>query len=706
MDINLNGFSESGNSPRIDHRGGFGTVAQGAEAPSSAAGTSASGRSAFAVDFDPNRPTMGAYAEKKRSMQEIMDQAGAVDTKNLHNYMNLMANTVSAEDFARAAEEGYDFSEVEPEEAVTILDHIKAAVALSGQEIVGFTDGLSTNQLTQITGSAGMAEAIRSEFARQDLPVTEANVRDVSEAADRLMELPPLSDGAVQYLTENAMTPTIDNLYLAQHSGAGAHRAARGYYAQETGGYYAQTAQETDWEQIAPQAEAVIEDAGYRTAAEKQRMAEEQAKWMVTAGVPLTAANLTQVMELRGLQLPSSMEAAVATATAARASGRPAASGEPGVTESDVRRAARYQEELNNVTDAAVEKVVRNGRPLTLKQLREAERESGNEAGQSGQQEATPEAMEAELLRARKQIEEARLSMSVEANLRLMEWGVKIDTTPMAELIDQLNRAITQIERGLFGTQAAQTADGSPVVETTPAASQGVQEEQQNGRLELFRTSMQRIGALADGPAAVSGAIAGFEMELTLEEIVRTSENVEKRLQAAGTAYESLMTAPRADLGDSIRKAFRNVDDILTDLGFELNDENRRAVRIMGYNHMAMTAEHIEAVRTADRRLTATVGELKPAAVLQLIRDGQDPMGMTLDELRQELSDRQQEENRSEEKYARFLYKLEQNDEITPEERESYIGIYRLFHNLKQTDDAAIGALLRTGAELTIGNLL
>ncbi|MBQ7679609.1 MAG: hypothetical protein IJT34_07150, partial [Butyrivibrio sp.] len=45
-------------------------------------------------------------------------------------------------------------------------------------------------------------------------------------------------------------------------------------------------------------------------------------------------------------------------------------------------------------------------------------------------------------------------------------------------------------------------------------------------------------------------------------------------------------------------------------------------------------------------------------------------------------------------------------DEITPKERESYIGIYRLFHNLKQTDDAAIGALLRTGAELTIGNLL
>ena len=33
------------------------------------------------------------------------------------------------------------------------------------------------------------------------------------------------------------------------------------------------------------------------------------------------------------------------------------------------------------------------------------------------------------------------------------------------------------------------------------------------------------------------------------------------------------MTAPRADLGDSIQKAFRNVDDILNDLDMELTDE-------------------------------------------------------------------------------------------------------------------------------------
>ena len=33
-------------------------------------------------------------------------------------------------------------------------------------------------------------------------------------------------------------------------------------------------------------------------------------------------------------------------------------------------------------------------------------------------------------------------------------------------------------------------------------------------------------------------------------------------LEKAGVQYETLMTAPRTDMGDSIQKAFRNVDDI------------------------------------------------------------------------------------------------------------------------------------------------
>ena len=50
---------------------------------------------------------------------------------------------------------------------------------------------------------------------------------------------------------------------------------------------------------------------------------------------------------------------------------------------------------------------------------------------------------------------------------------------------------------------------------------------------------------------------------------------MQKAYEEAGERYETLMTAPRSDLGDSIRKAFSNVDDILTDMSLEKTSENQ-----------------------------------------------------------------------------------------------------------------------------------
>ena len=58
------------------------------------------------------------------------------------------------------------------------------------------------------------------------------------------------------------------------------------------------------------------------------------------------------------------------------------------------------------------------------------------------------------------------------------------------------------------------------------------------------------------------------------------------------------------------------------------------------------------------------------------------------------------------ESYSRFLYGLERKHEITQEERESYIGIYRLIRQIEKGDGAAVGALVNTQAQLHFSNLL
>ena len=167
------------------------------------------------------------------------------------------------------------------------------------------------------------------------------------------------------------------------------------------------------------------------------------------------------------------------------------------------------------------------------------------------------------------------------------------------------------------------------------------------------------------------------------------------------------MTAPRTDMGDSIQKAFRNVDDILNDLGVEATEENRRAVRILGYNGIEITEDSIIQMKAADEEVQRMFKNMTPAVVTQLIKQGINPLEMKISDLNRVAEQVRSEVGKDDnQKFSEYLYKLEKNNQITEEERNSYIGIYRLIHQVEQTDGAAIGALVNQGAEMTMKNLL
>jgi len=162
-------------------------------------------------------------------------------------------------------------------------------------------------------------------------------------------------------------------------------------------------------------------------------------------------------------------------------------------------------------------------------------------------------------------------------------------------------------------------------------------------------------------------------------------------MEKAGESYESLMTEPRKDLGDSIQKAFTNVDDILDDLNLEKSETNQRAVRILGYNSLEITEESIMKMKAADECVQRTFANLTTATVRELIRQGSNPLDMNLTELNKKAEEiRNQNAEADTERFSEYLWKLEQNHSISKEERESFIGIYRLIHQIEKTDGAAI----------------
>ena len=90
-----------------------------------------------------------------------------------------------------------------------------------------------------------------------------------------------------------------------------------------------------------------------------------------------------------------------------------------------------------------------------------------------------------------------------------------------------------------------------------------------------------------------------------------------------------------------------------------------------------------------------------------MIRDGQNPLEMQMGEVEQYLIDNAPVlEGMEAEKFSSYLYQLEQNHQISDAEREAYIGVCRLIHQIHKSDGSALGRLLGSGAEINFKNLL
>lgn len=74
---------------------------------------------------------------------------------------------------------------------------------------------------------------------------------------------------------------------------------------------------------------------------------------------------------------------------------------------------------------------------------------------------------------------------------------------------------------------------------------------------------------------------------------------------------------------------------------------------------MEITPENIEKVKEADRQVSAVVDRLTPKNVLQMIRDGVNPLEKTFDELGSYFSQNPESYEEEVEDYSRFLYQLE-----------------------------------------------
>lgn len=404
-------------------------------------------------------------------------------------------------------------------------------------------------------------------------------------------------------------------------------------------------------------------------------------------------------------------------------------------------RAAKLRQDAASITAEDVAQAIRTERPLTIAALVAAHYD-GVRDGQTGGQpvgaydetadkgtqsqdgRSAGSDIQNQTLRevtALRQLEEIRLSMTQSVAVQMLSVDINIDTRELAQVVAKLRNAEAQLTQEMFAKQ------GVAPTEENKAIYQQMQTDLQT----IGAASAVRLGVLIGTDALQSVTVHGFA-KLVQEEnqIGGQAGDMQRRMSdnnvpdgvadistqtirrsadfaAMERGYEALGTAPRADMGDSIRKAFSNIEDILTDMELPVDEEHTRAVQILGYNRMEITEKNIAQIIEYDRAVNDMLAACHPNAVLSMIRDGINPLDMTVDELNQTLRNKNYKAGVKEtDDFATYLRDVEKRGQISSEERAGYIGLYRVFKQLEKSGDREAGYLFANNSRLTVRNLI
>ena len=597
-----------------------------------------------------------------KSITELQMELGAYDDGVAKDYRAVMSNTLSSEDYAKAEKEGFRYSSMDPEDVVTIQDKVKAELAMSGVIIAGYNDDMNGDVLAEAVGSDTLAREIKSEYTSNNIPLTKDNIENLKKAWNVAESLKKPEDINIAYMIENEMKPTVWNFFLSENNGAAAgginggiaysgnaygnNAYGNGTNGADAGFDFADNKNDT----IVRQIEDVISKAGMAEDNAAHEQALSDAKWLLDHNLPVTVESIKNLQNIKSVEFPVSAENFAKAAMAAVSSGTDPVYADLTVTESVYAIAAKYEAEYFS------------------SDMWE------NTAGD---------------ITSRRQLEEVRLSMTAEVNVKLIQSGFSIDTAPMEKLIDALKVAERQVAGRYFDKYTESDEDAV-------------------NSYRLMNETNKAIKELPSAPASVLGMFSSRALkEVTLDNLYSESRIARDTYVKAGESYEALMTAPRADLGDRISKAFSGLDSLLNSLGIEASERNLRATRILGYNGMEVTPENIERIVQADDTVQSVIRKMTPASVLKMIRDGVNPLENNFESLSEYFNgsdnDSYGEDYRD---YSEFLYGLDMQDSITAEERESYIGIYRMLHQIEKQSGAVIGSVVNEQAELDFKNLI
>lgn len=563
-------------------------------------------------------------------------------------------------------EEGYHLNEMEPQEIVTVVERIQIMLAAYCDDYETSLTNVDSDKIEAVTGNSVSANQIMEKLQQAGIAATKENIDEVKGALNMAEDIGVLNEDEKLYLVANDMELTLDNLFKASY---GSNRAG---VSQVPGEGKRLTADE--WNSLKAQAEKIIA----RNGMEVNDTTLGYAKTLIENDISVDGGHLKMMQELDELDIEKTMadtqellDRIVKGMTVGQRAKDTAVTGTP------------VMDSLKQITDivekadyADVAQLTYEEKPFTVAQLKATYTAARYSYTLNESSRALVDSRYEQLLSAKMYLMSG--AGAVLAKLKI-DFQRLMEKAPVHELAARLQEA----DREVFSY---------------------VKEEQQqvyDVRMAVFKISQSPISVIGEG---IRYGGDGIE-SLTLGAFSGSSWNMTMKVRAAQATYEAVGTEVRKDLKDSLFKAVSaSAGSLLENMDMEDSEMNRSAVRILAANQMDVTKENVEKIKQQYSEVKRLIDNMKPQAVLDMIREGLNPMETEISVLNTYLEQHNGEAN--DEKFSRFLYKLDRHKDITAEERRQFIGIYKMMNIFRKDAGKAVGALENSKAEFTMSNLI
>lgn len=613
------------------------------------------------------------YNEELFAGSDNMNSKSSVKSMNIEqqlmNDIEQLSDSVTPEGFDKAKELGITPDD-DVEDFVSVYDRIQIELATYCDNYKVTGDRIDSGKIEAVYGEGNISANIKKTLSSYNLPDNDENVNSVLKAFNMAKESGQITKGMTSYLAKNGMKPTIQNIYTAAFSGSTERSEVQSLGLTDS-----------EWENVKTQAESIIEKAGL----EVEENTLNTARWMLEEGIPLTADNMLNVNNI--LKASGSISEAgvmsdvniIDSIVHAMSYGIRATDASLNPDSLNLSRVDSAIEVINNATDENIATIVAEDKTVNIYNLKKQQEDETKTNSTKETVNKQLDFSDIKYIQAKRAVIELTVMMTKQSGAKMLKLGISIETEALTVMADELRDMENDYYSSFF---SAVSKKGY-----TPSIADN----------DFLKTTMQAMEQLKSTPNLISGMVSAGKVEFTVESVSIVGAGLKSRLDIASISYETLGTEVRSDLGDSIKKAFSNIDSVLQLAGVEVNDATRKAAKILAYNSMEITQESISSVENINEDFDKLIQKMTPKTTAYLISNGIDPLNTNISDLNTELDKINEEiEPDYNEKFSTFLWKLQNQKDIPEDERDAYVGIYRLFNMIQKNDSSVLGAALST----------